>query len=86
MFAIVINDMMVQETGQSLNEVIDEGAYKIDCPETVGGFKVKWIHLKEHDLVVNPVIVTAAESTAVENSSVRLNIVKWFSRRKYSRK
>lgn len=73
LFANVTNEMKVQETGQSLNEVIDAGTYKIDCPETVGGFKVKWIHLKEHDLVVNPVIVTASESTEVENSSVTEN-------------
>lgn len=55
LFANVTDEMRIQETGQSLNETIDAGSYKIDCPETVGGFKVNWIHLKEYDLDINPV-------------------------------
>lgn len=36
LFANVTDEMRIQETGQSLNETIDAGSYKIDCPETVG--------------------------------------------------
>ena len=65
--------MRIQETGQSLNETIDAGSYKIDCPETVGGFKVNWIHLKEYDLNINPVNTTEAtgfESSTAENTTL----------------
>ena len=70
--------MRIQETGQLLNETIDAGSYKIDCPETVGGFKVNWIHLKEYDLNINPVNTTeatgskssTAENTTLENGAV----------------
>ena len=78
LFTNVTDEMRIQETGQSLNETIDAGSYKIDCPETVGGFKVNWIHLKEYDLNINPVITTeatgskssTAENTTLENGAV----------------
>lgn len=78
LFANVTDEMRIQETGQSLNEIIDAGSYKIDCPETVGGFKVNWIHLKEYDLNINPVNTTeatgskssTAENTTLENGAV----------------
>lgn len=78
LFANVTDEMRIQETGQSLNETIDEGSYKIDCPETVGGFKVNWIHLKEYDLDINPVNTmettgsksSTAENTTFENGAV----------------
>ena len=78
LFANVTDEMRIQETGQSLNETIDAGSYKIDCPETVGGFKVNWIHLKEYDLNINPVNTTeatgfegsTAENTTLENGAV----------------
>ena len=78
LFTNVTDEMRIQETGQSLNETIDAGSYKIDCPETVGGFKVNWIHLKEYDLNINPVITTEAtgsksgtiENTTLENGAV----------------
>lgn len=72
LFANVTDEMRIQETGQSLNETIDAGSYKIDCPETVGGFKVNWIHLKEYDLNINPVNTTEAtgfESSTAENTT-----------------
>lgn len=77
-FANVTDEMRIQETGQSLNEIIDAGNYKIDCPETVGGFKVNWIHLKEYDLDINPVNTmettgsksSTAENTTFENGAV----------------
>lgn len=78
LFANVTDEMRIQETGQSLNETIDAGSYKIDCPETVGGFKVNWIHLKEYDLDINPVNTmettgsksSTAENTTFENGAV----------------
>lgn len=73
LFANVTDEMRIQETGQSLNETIDAGSYKIDCPETVGGFKVNWIHLKEYDLNINPVNTTEAtgfESSTAENTTL----------------
>ena len=78
LFANVTDEMRIQETGQSLNEIIDAGSYKIDCPETVGGFKVNWIHLKEYDLDINPVNTmettgsksSTAENTTFENGAV----------------
>ena len=78
LFANVTDEMRIQETGQSLNETIDAGSYKIDCPETVGGFKVNWIHLKEYDLDMNPVNTiettgsksSTAENTTFENGAV----------------
>lgn len=78
LFANVTDEMRIQETGQSLNETIDAGSYKIDCPETVGGFKVNWIHLKEYDLNINPVNTmettgsksSTAENTTFENGAV----------------
>ena len=78
LFANVTDEMRIQETGQSLNEIIDTGSYKIDCPETVGGFKVNWIHLKEYDLDINPVNTmettgsksSTAENTTFENGAV----------------
>lgn len=78
LFAKVTDEMRIQETGQSLNEIIDAGSYKIDCPETVGGFKVNWIHLKEYDLDINPVNTmettgsksSTAENTTFENGAV----------------
>ena len=73
LFANVTDEMRIQETGQSLNETIDAGSYKIDCPETVGGFKVNWIHLKEYDLNINPVNTTGAtgfESSTAENTTL----------------
>ena len=73
LFANVTDEMRIQETGQSLNETIDAGSYKIDCPETVGGFKVNWIHLKEYDLDINPVNTTEAtgfESSTAENTTL----------------
>ena len=78
LFANVMDEMRIQETGQSLNETIDAGSYKIDCPETVGGFKVNWIHLKEYDLDINPVNTmettgsksSTAENTTFENGAV----------------
>ena len=73
LFANVTDEMRIQETGQSLNETIDSGSYKIDCPETVGGFKVNWIHLKEYDLNINPVNTTEAtgfESSTAENTTL----------------
>lgn len=78
LFANVTDEMRIQETGQSLNETIDVGSYKIDCPETVGGFKVNWIHLKEYDLDINPVNTmettgsksSTAENTTFENGAV----------------
>lgn len=78
LFANVTDEMRIQETGQSLNETIDAGNYKIDCPETVGGFKVNWIHLKEYDLDINPVNTmettgsksSTAENTTFENGAV----------------
>ena len=78
LFANVTDEMRIQETGQSLNETIDAGSYKIDCPETVGGFKVNWIHLKEYDLDINPVNTmettgsksSTAENTTLENGAV----------------
>ena len=78
LFANVTDEMRIQETGQSLNEIIDAGSYKIDCPETVGGFKVNWIHLKEYDLDINPVNTmettgsksSKAENTTFENGAV----------------
>ena len=78
LFANVTDEMRIQETGQSLNETIDSGSYKIDCPETVGGFKVNWIHLKEYDLDINPVNTmettgsksSTAENTTFENGAV----------------
>ena len=73
LFANVTDEMIIQETGQSLNETIDAGSYKIDCPETVGGFKVNWIHLKEYDLNINPVNTTEAtgfESSTAENTTL----------------
>ena len=78
LFANVTDEMRIQETGQSLNETIDTGSYKIDCPETVGGFKVNWIHLKEYDLDINPVNTmettgsksSTAENTTFENGAV----------------
>ena len=78
LFANVTDEMRIRETGQSLNETIDAGSYKIDCPETVGGFKVNWIHLKEYDLNINPVNTTeatgskisTAENTTLENGAV----------------
>ena len=78
LFANVTDEMRSQETGQSLNETIDAGSYKIDCPETVGGFKVNWIHLKEYDLDINPVNTmettgsksSTAENTTFENGAV----------------
>ena len=72
LFANVTDEMRIQETGQSLNEIIDAGSYKIDCPETVGGFKVNWIHLKEYDLDINPVNTmetTGSKSSTVENTT-----------------
>ena len=72
LFANVTDEMRIQETGQSLNETIDAGSYKIDCPETVGGFKVNWIHLKEYDLDINPVNTmetTGSKSSTVENTT-----------------
>lgn len=73
LFTNVTDEMRIQETGQSLNETIDAGSYKIDCPETVGGFKVNWIHLKEYDLNINPVITTEAtgsKSSTIENTTL----------------
>ena len=73
LFANATDEMRIQETGQSLNETIDAGSYKIDCPETVGGFKVNWIHLKEYDLNINPVNTTEAtgfESSTAENTTL----------------
>ena len=78
LFANVTDEMRIRETGQSLNETIDAGSYKIDCPETVGGFKVNWIHLKEYDLNINSVNTTeatgskisTAENTTLENGAV----------------
>ena len=78
LFANVTDEMRIQETGQSLNEIFDAGSYKIDCPETVGGFKVNWIHLKEYDLDINPVNTmettgsksSTAENTTFENGAV----------------
>ena len=78
LFANVTDEMRIQETGQSLNETIDAGSYKIDCPKTVGGFKVNWIHLKEYDLDINPVNTmettgsksSTAENTTFENGAV----------------
>lgn len=78
LFANVTDEMRIQETGQSLNETIDAGSYKIDCSETVGGFKVNWIHLKEYDLDINPVNTmettgsksSTAENTTFENGAV----------------
>lgn len=73
LFANVTDEMRIQETGQSLNEKIDAGSYKIDCPEIVGGFKVNWIHLKEYDLDINPVNTTEAtgfESSTAENTTL----------------
>lgn len=78
LFANATDEMRIQETGQSLNETIDAGSYKIDCPETVGGFKVNWIHLKEYDLDINPVNTmettgsksSTAENTTFENGAV----------------
>lgn len=78
LFANVTDEMRIQETGQPLNETIDAGSYKIDCPETVGGFKVNWIHLKEYDLDINPVNTmettgsksSTAENTTFENGAV----------------
>lgn len=78
LFAKVTDEMRIQKTGQSLNEIIDAGSYKIDCPETVGGFKVNWIHLKEYDLDINPVNTmettgsksSTAENTTFENGAV----------------
>lgn len=73
LFANVTDEMRIQETGQSLNETIDAGSYKIDCPEIVGGFKVNWIHLKEYDLDINPVNTTEAtgfESSTAENTTL----------------
>ena len=78
LFANVTDEMRIQETGQSLNETIDAGSYKIDCPETVGRFKVNWIHLKEYDLDINPVNTmettgsksSTAENTTFENGAV----------------
>ena len=78
LFANVTDEMRIHETGQSLNEIIDAGSYKIDCPETVGGFKVNWIHLKEYDLDINPVNTmettgsksSTAENTTFENGAV----------------
>ena len=78
LFTNVTDEMRIQETGQSLNETIDAGSYKIDCPETVGGFKVNWIHLKEYDLDINPVNTmettgsksSTAENTTFENGAV----------------
>lgn len=78
LFANVTDEMRIQETGQSLNETIDAGSYKIDCPETVGGFKVNWIHLKEYDFDINPVNTmettgsksSTAENTTFENGAV----------------
>lgn len=78
LFVNVTDEMRIQETGQSLNEIIDAGSYKIDCPETVGGFKVNWIHLKEYDLDINPVNTmettgsksSTAENTTFENGAV----------------
>lgn len=72
LFANVTDEMRIQETGQSLNETIDAGSYKIDCPETVGGFKVNWIHLKEYDLDINPVNTmetTSSKSSTAENTT-----------------
>lgn len=72
LFANVTDEMRIQETGQSLNETIDAGSYKIDCPETVGGFKVNWIHLKEYDLDINPVNTmetTGSKSSTTENTT-----------------
>lgn len=72
LFANVTDEMRIQETGQSLNETIDAGSYKIDCPETVGGFKVNWIHLKEYDLDINPVNtmeITGSKSSTAENTT-----------------
>ena len=62
LFENVTDEMTIAETGQSLNEVIDAGSYTINCPETVGGFQVNWIHLDEYDLVVNPIIITGAQN------------------------
>ena len=77
LFANATDEMRIHETGQSLNETIDAGSYKIDCPETVGGFKVNWVHLREHDLDINPVIVmsaTVSESSLGESSTAENTI------------
>ena len=53
-------------------------AIKIDCPETVGGFKVNWIHLKEYDLNINPVNTTEATGSRKQYSR-KYDIRKWRS-------
>ena len=57
--------LMTQDTKMCIRDS------RIDCPETVGGFKVNWIHLKEYDLDINPVNTmetTGSKSSTAENT------------------
>lgn len=69
LFANVTKEMTLEETGKSLDGILNAGYYHIKCPETVGGFRVNWIHLDEYDLVINPLIIMSLQSREDKVSS-----------------